>query len=103
MSALTVTKERFESEIINSSKPVLLQFFATWCGPCRMLSPIVDQIAQERTDIVVAKVDIDKEEELTERFDVMTVPAIFVIKDGEVVNQSAGVLPKDAILRMIQP
>jgi len=102
MSAITVTKESFESAVTNSSKPVLLQFFASWCGPCRMLSPIIEQIANERTDIVVAKVDIDKEEEITERFDVMTVPALFVIKDGKVINQSAGVLPKAAILEMIK-
>ena len=84
MSVLTITKDNFESEVLKSEKPVLLDFFATWCGPCRVLSPIIDAIAEEHDEIKVGKINIDEEPELATTFEVMSVPTVFVIKNGEV-------------------
>ena len=102
MSVLEVTKETFEAEVINSEKPVLLDFYASWCGPCRMLAPVMDQISNEVTDIKVAKVNIDDEPELASSFDVMSVPSLFVIKGGKVVNQALGAMPKQKILDLLK-
>ena len=102
MKVLNVTKENFEAEVIKSEKPVLLDFWASWCGPCRMLSPIVDEIAEERADIKVCKVNVDEEEELAARFEVMSIPTLFVVKDGKVVRQTVGVRPKQEILDMLE-
>lgn len=101
MPALKITKENFEIEVLNSDKPVLLDFWASWCGPCRMVSPIVDEIADEHPEIKVGKVNVDEESELASEFKVMSIPSLFVIKDGEVVNNSVGAKTKNQILDMI--
>ena len=101
MSALHITKETFEAEVLKSDKPVLLDFFAVWCGPCKMIAPILDEIAEEREDIKVCKVNVDEEPELAARYQVMSIPTLFVIKDGQVVNQSLGAKPKAQILAML--
>ena len=100
MSALHITKETFEKEVLQSEKTVLLDFFATWCGPCKMLAPILDEIAEEREDIKVCKVDVDQEPELAAQYQVVSIPTLFVIENGEVVNQSLGAKPKAKILEM---
>ncbi|MBR5022413.1 MAG: thioredoxin [Oscillospiraceae bacterium] len=101
MSVLHITKETFEKEVLQSEKTVLLDFFATWCGPCKMLAPILDEIAEEREDIKVCKVDVDQEPELAAQYQVVSIPTLFVIEKGEVVNQSLGAKPKAKILEML--
>ena len=101
MSVITITKENFEAEVLKSEKTVLVDFWAPWCGPCRMLSPIVDEVAEERTDIKVGKINIDEQEELTAQFGVMTIPTLLVFKGGKVVNQSVGVKPKAQVLALL--
>ncbi len=101
MSVITITKDNFEQEVLASDKPVLLDFWASWCGPCRMVSPIVDEIAEERTDIKVGKVNVDEQSELAARFRVMSIPTLVVMKGGEIVNQSVGARPKAQILAML--
>lgn len=101
MSVLTITKENFEKEVMKSDKPVLLDFWASWCGPCRMVSPVVDEIAEEVTDKVVGKVNVDEEPELAQSFGVMSIPTLIVIKDGKVAEKSVGVKSKQAILKML--
>ena len=101
MSALHITKENFEQEVLQSDKPVLLDFWASWCGPCRMVLPIVEQIAGERSDIKVGKINVDEEQELARQFGIMTIPTLMVIKNGEVVQQSAGAKSKAQILAMV--
>ena len=100
MSVLTITKENFEKEVMNSDKPVLLDFWASWCGPCRMVSPVVDEIAEEVTGKVVGKINVDEEPELAQSFGVMSIPTLIVIKSGKVANKSVGVKSKQAILNM---
>jgi thioredoxin 1 len=102
MSVITVTKENFQNEVISSAKPVLLDFWASWCSPCRILSPIVDEIAGERADIKVCKINVDEQNELAAAFNVMSIPTLVVMKDGKAVNQSAGVIPKGQIIAMLQ-
>lgn len=101
MSVITVTKSNFE-EIKNSEKPVLLDFYADWCGPCRMVSPIVDEIAEERSDIVVGKINVDNEPELAGQFEVFTIPTLVVLRGGEVINQTSGARPKAQILALLE-
>ena len=101
MSALHITKENFESEILNSDKPVLLDFWASWCGPCRMVLPIIEQISGERDDVKVAKINVDEEPELARQYGIMTIPTLMVIKDGQIVKQSAGAKSKAQILDML--
>jgi len=101
MNAMTITKENFDIEVIHATQPVLLDFWAEWCGPCRMLSPVLDQIAAERTDIKVGKVNVDEQPELARQFGVMSIPTLVVMKDGKAVAQSVGVQPKESILRML--
>ena len=101
MSIIKVTKDNFE-EIKSSSKPVLLDFYADWCGPCRMVGPIVEEIANERDDIVVGKINVDDNPELASAFGVVSIPTLTVIKNGKVVEQSAGARPKAAILSMLE-
>lgn len=102
MSVTVINKNNFDAEVIASDRPVLLDFYATWCGPCRMLSPIVDKIAEEHPEIKVCKVNVDEEEDLAMRFEVMSIPTLVVIKNGEVVNKSVGALPEARILAMFK-
>ncbi len=101
MSVIKINKENFKSEVLNSNKPVLLDFYADWCGPCRMVSPIVDEISEQRDDIKVGKVNVDEQSELAQSFGVYSIPALVVIKDGKVVNQAVGYRPKEQILAML--
>ncbi len=101
MSVKTITKDNFDQEILKESKTVLIDFWASWCGPCRMVSPIIDEIAEERTDLKVGKVNVDEQPELAARFGVMSIPTLIVMKDGKVVSQSAGARPKPQILSLI--
>ena len=100
MSAINVNKNNFDQEILNSDKPVLLDFWASWCGPCRMVSPIVDEIAAERSDIKVGKINVDEQPELAAQFGVMSIPTLVVMKSGRIVNQAVGARPKAQILAM---
>jgi thioredoxin 1 len=101
MSLLHITRDNFEAEVLKSEKPVLVDFFATWCGPCRMVAPVLEEIAEENENIKVVKIDVDQEPGLAQKFGVTSIPLLVVIKDGEVVNQSLGAKPKDQILSMI--
>lgn len=101
MSAININKSNFQSEVMNSDKPVLLDFWASWCGPCRMVAPVVEEIAEERSDIKVGKVNVDEQPELASQFGVMNIPTLVVIKNGRIVNQAAGARPKQAILEML--
>ena len=100
MSVIHINKNNFHEEVIASDKPVLLDFWAPWCGPCRLLAPILDQIAQERSDIKVAKVNVDEEMELAGQFRVYSIPTLAVMKDGQMVQQAVGARPKHQILGM---
>ncbi len=100
MSVLKINKENFQS-LKNSDKTLLVDFYADWCGPCRMLSPVVDEIAEERDDIIVGKVNVDEQEELAAEFGIFSIPTLVVIKNGEVAGQSTGVKPKEQILSML--
>lgn len=101
MSTLKITKENFEKEVLNSDKPVLLDFWAAWCTPCKMVSPIVEEIAGEVTHAKVGKVNIDEQPELAAAFNVMSIPTLAVMKNGKVVNSIVGARPKSAILKML--
>ena len=101
MSAISVNKNNFDREVLNSDKPVLLDFWASWCGPCRMVSPIVDEIAAERSDIKVCKINVDEQPELAMQFGVMSIPTLVVMKNGKVINQAVGARPKAQILAML--
>ena len=101
MSALSITKNNFQEEVINSKKPVLLDFWANWCGPCRMVSPIVDEIAEERSDVKVCKVNVEEQRELAAAFKVMSIPTLVVMKEGKIVNRAMGARPKDQILELL--
>ena len=102
MSVVAIDKNNFETEVLKSEKTVLIDFYADWCGPCRMVSPIVDEIAAEHPEIKVVKINVDEQSELASRFDVMSIPALFVVKNGNVVNQSVGARPKGQILDMLK-
>ena len=102
MAVINLTLENFEAEVIQSQVPVLVDFWASWCGPCRMLSPVVDEIAEERTDIKVGKVNVDEQEELAMRFGIMSIPTLIVFKNGEAVRKTMGVQPKAAILGLLE-
>ena len=101
MAVITVTEDNFE-EIKNSQKTVLLDFYADWCGPCKMVSPIVDKIAEEHPEYLVGKINIDDNEDLAEQFGVMSIPTLVVLKGGEIANKSVGVQPKERILEMLK-
>ena len=101
MSAININQSNFQNEVMNSDKPVLLDFWAPWCGPCRMVVPIVEEIARERSDIKVGKINVDENPELAGQFGVMSIPTLVVMKNGKIVNQSMGAKPKNAILAML--
>ena len=101
MEIIKLTKENFDFEALQSDKTVLIDFWAPWCGPCRMLSPTIDEIAKEREDVKVCKINVDEEPELAQRFSVMSIPMLVVVKNGQVTNTSVGMRPKDAILKLI--
>ena len=101
MSAININKNNFSEEVLNAKQKVLLDFWAPWCGPCRMVAPIVDEIAKERSDIKVGKVNVDEQPELASQFGIMSIPSLVVMQDGKIVNQAVGVRPKDQILAML--
>ena len=101
MAALKITKDNFQTEVLEAKETVLVDFWASWCGPCKMIGPIIDQIADERSDVKVCKVNVDDEQELAIQFKVMSIPTLLVFKEGKVVNQSLGAKPKAAILAML--
>ena len=102
MSVLKVNKENFATEVLNAQGTVLVDFFATWCGPCKMLSPVIDEIAEEQTELKVCKVNVDDEPELASRYGVMSIPTLVVIRDGKEVNKSVGVVSKEEILALVK-
>lgn len=101
MSVLHVNQESFEKIIHESTKPVLVDFWATWCGPCRMLAPVLEEVAEERQDITVCKVDVDEERELALEYGISSIPTLLVFKDGKVTNKSIGVISKDEMLALL--
>lgn len=101
MSVINLTADNFDEEVLLSDKTVLVDFFAEWCGPCRMVSPVVDEIAEEREDVKVCKVNVDEQPGLAERFSVSSIPALMVFKDGKAVRSEVGAMPKQAILSML--
>ena len=102
MSAVNINLNNFSQEVLNSDKPVLLDFWAPWCGPCRMVVPMVEQIAEERPDIKVGKINIDEQFELANEFGIMSIPTLLVMKDGKIVKKATGARPKQAILELLQ-
>lgn len=101
MAAINIDHNNFQKEVLNSDKPVLLDFWAPWCGPCRMVVPIVEEIAEERSDIKVGKINVDENPELASRFGIMSIPTLMVMEGGKIVNQARGARPKKAILAML--
>ena len=101
MSVININKNNFQEVVMHSDKPVLLDFWASWCGPCRMVSPIVDEIAAERSDIKVGKINVDEQPELAAQFGVISIPTLVVMKNGQIVNQTVGARPKAQILAML--
>ena len=101
MAVITITKENFAQEVLQSEKPVLLDFWASWCGPCRMLSPIVDEVAEERGDVKVGKVNVDEQPELAGEFGVMGIPTLLVFEQGKLVRQAVGARPKASVLDLL--
>ena len=101
MSVLHITNENFEAEVLNSDKPVLVDFFATWCGPCKMIAPTIEEVAEEREDVKVCKIDVDQAQELAIRYKVASIPTLMVFSGGDVVKQALGAMPKKDILAML--
>jgi len=103
MKALEINKDNFQAEVMDSDKPVLLDFWAQWCGPCRLIGPIIDELAGELTDVKVGKINVDENLELAQSFGAMSIPLLVVVKGGKVVEQSLGAQPKEAILELLAP
>lgn len=101
MSAININKNNFNEEVMESDKPVLMDFWAPWCGPCRQVVPLVEQIAEERADIKVVKVNVDEEQELATQFQIMSIPTLMVVKNGKITNRVMGARPKEQILAML--
>ena len=101
MAIINVNKENFQKEVLEAKEPVLIDLWASWCGPCRMLAPILEQVAQERPDLKICKINVDEEPELANRFNVISIPLVVVVENGQVIKQSVGVKPAEAILQML--
>lgn len=101
MSVITITSANFEKEVLKSDKPVLIDFWAPWCGPCRMVSPVVEEIAAEHPEIKVGKINVDEQQELARKYRIMSIPSLYVFKNGEVANKVIGAVPKANILAML--
>ncbi|MEE1502799.1 MAG: thioredoxin [Acutalibacteraceae bacterium] len=101
MAELTITSANFEELVLKSEKPVLLDFWATWCGPCQMIAPTIHEISEERADIVVGKVNVDEEMQLAMQFGISSIPTLLLFKEGKLVNQAVGLLPKASVLKFI--
>lgn len=102
MNEINITKENFEAEVINSDKTVLIDFWATWCGPCRMIAPIVEEVANENPDIKVCKVNVDEQPDLARMFNIASIPTLVVIKNSEVTNTGIGFMSKEKILELLK-
>lgn len=101
MSVMHIHKENFQEEVMNTDRPVLLDFWASWCGPCQMLGPVIDQIADEQDEVKICKVNVDEQPELASQFGVMSIPTLVVMKEGKITNKSVGAKPKEQILAML--
>lgn len=101
MAVIEITAQNFEQEVLKSDRPVLLDFWAAWCGPCQMLSPLVDEVAEERTDIKVGKVNVDEQQDLAAKYQVMSIPMLVVMKNGEMADKSVGLISKQEILNLL--
>lgn len=101
MEILHITKENFQTEVMESDKTVLLDFWASWCGPCRMIAPVLEEVAQEREDVKVCKIDVDKEPELAQQFQIMSIPTLIVMEQGRIVNKALGAMPKNSVLALL--
>ena len=100
MATIKITKDNFEAEVLQAEKPVLVDFWAVWCGPCQMVGPVLEEIAEERDDVVIGKVNVDEEQELAAQFGVMSIPTMILFKGGEAVNKIVGAMPKESILKV---
>ena len=101
MAVITLTTENFENEVLNSNKTVIVDFWAEWCGPCKAFSPVIDEVAEERKDIKVCKVNVDEQRQLASKFKIMSIPTLLIIKNGEITNRSVGLISKDEIYSLI--
>ena len=102
MSIINITNQNYQKEIMESKKTILLDFWAEWCGPCKIITPVIDEIANENPDLKVCKINVDEQPELANRFHVRSIPSLFVMKEGEIITQSVGAKPKEDILKMLQ-